>query len=681
MFDGSKVDAELAMPFASAEQCYMLLTRANDSFFNGDIGAAGSAYERLLQRLVPILWCPEPDAQGTVATTALQKAYQDAQIRESSIFPMQQFNEIQAQAETYLKYITSGKDMFGHEPSWVPRLTYQILVKNIETQLPALEKFETQQQEYEAAWKKNADIKSIAKKTLAQANEDDITAQSTIDLLLGHSGQLAQLDAKIKKLSPDLRNALKAIQPALARIESDIDNNFDWDVGEVLSAFASFTMAPSKIFALGTVFSTLWKSSQDIKDDNGIALPQENVISSIGQAGDNIDSMMESYHRIATGGYEPDDPGAAKLIVSAQALKDIVNKYKATLKDREDLNVALDKYIGLVQSRNEAVISYNIALQMVVDARESLKTANTEEDKAGSQLIEINPRIPGVYYRSRKRADSLRLSIMRNLNYATRALRYFSLSSELDENIKSEDLKDHKTLSDRFQSLKTHALNALAIIASHTTNHFPPTPLTPTSRGPFVHLTVSERDALLTLGATSTTYWTTVTIRPPTSLPAGEAIKSHGYAFNGWRTVRVSQVRLWMPGAIVSSDNVNEPNINITITHLGDEEFVTGSSANPVVHTYKHEPVVFSFNYFTNKVHTKDDCVTANVASSQDGEGEGLFAELTGADNAKYAVAQVSPFAQWRLEISPAEHENPGLDLRNVKDVYMEFFGASSSSV
>lgn len=171
--------------------------------------------------------------------------------------------------------------------------------------------------------------------------------------------------------------------------------------------------------------------------------------------------------------------------------------------------------------------------------------------------------------------------------------------------------------------------------------------------------------------------WKTVTIEAPALLPPGEAKKTHEYAFSGWHNVRITQVRVWLPGATVDEDAVNGPYLNIDITHLGDEKFVAGTARKPDVYSYTHEPVRFPFNYKTKSVHTLADCLGTKMGSKQAKDGEGLVA-LMGAD-AKYAVAQVSPFASWRIDISAFESDNPGLDLTKVKDVYIEFVGFSSS--
>lgn len=114
----------------------------------------------------------------------------------------------------------------------------------------------------------------------------------------------------------------------------------------------------------------------------------------------------------------------------------------------------------------------------------------------------------------------------------------------------------------------------------------------------------------------------------------------------------------------------NDSTLTVSLTHYGNETIV---SADGKPHTFTHDPIRIDFRYFADKVTKIEDSGSDKVFGAQNilaGMYHGGKEDLSNNAN-----AAIGPFATWSVEVREAS--NSGLDLSEVKAVFVDFWGTS----
>lgn len=107
----------------------------------------------------------------------------------------------------------------------------------------------------------------------------------------------------------------------------------------------------------------------------------------------------------------------------------------------------------------------------------------------------------------------------------------------------------------------------------------------------------------------------------------------------------------------------------VNITHTGDETFQDTFRQKL---EFSHDTVNIQFEYDTAKVKTSNDFTSKVVFSRQ-----GIETNWSGGDTkpTESTIAAIGPFTTWNFVIR--ESENPGLQMDEISEAWVEFWGAN----
>ncbi|KAK0651242.1 hypothetical protein B0T16DRAFT_453737 [Cercophora newfieldiana] len=713
-FLGRAADLKIATAVAFPDQCQMLLNKANYLFFKntGDSKKEASIlYRRLMDRLA--FW-PALSAQPTSTSTSsegstptptpLELAYEHLErVLKVTVSWREQIGSIYNQAQSFNNQIVAGCDMFGHNPLWVPRLNASYYTGRAVELMGILKTMEDEHKNMKDEQAALSDITSG--KTAAQSAEQD--AQMRVKLLTETNGPLSISADTISHFTPLLTRKV-------ANLSADIKAKFTFDTGDALDALSNIAMAPSIPLALFQGGKIFYDGSTTVKDSAGVKVNKDYVVSEFDTAGDNLGSLDQAFSARADHTVQTGDPGGMKLLAAADRIESLYEEFKANIPadDGKELRDSLDELKHLATTRNNAVVAYNSALELLKQASaDEVYHYKQVEAYADQAAKEMNPALPSILLWLQRTRDGYALEIMRLFDYASRAIYYWGLelpaSSESTPSATAMipvaspgPLKDSLSLANDLTALNSSFETALGAFAGSAPDHFPPSspPSTPQHgiQGDYYRLNAAQRQTLQTKMSrdtgkqTTTSHYYTVTIPlKPGVLVDSEARedkdkdKDKGRILMAERAnIRLDRVRLWLVGASVEEDEGERRPLHVVITQLGDEVVEKSTTGEQV--RFAHDPVVMGFRYDVAGLTAFAQCGEGRVLGTQmlpnyyygggGGGGSGGSPALP-----ETTIAAVGPWSTWMFELR--EQENPSLDLGGLTDAYIEFGGFSSPFV
>ncbi|KAK0633953.1 hypothetical protein B0T14DRAFT_561490 [Immersiella caudata] len=670
VFDGRSDDLDVPVAFAFPEQCQMLLNKANALFFQSTPESRQNAlvlYQRLSRRLS--FWRTIRETQRGSDTpppveSNIEKSYNNLEYRlQVTISAYDQLEDVYSQAASFGKQILSGNDMFGHDPSWVPRLSAEYYKAEIDGFIDALASIEAS---YDQALEESAAKVDIAALKKA-ADSGFAQAQYRVKLLTGDNGPLLSSAYTISHYTPLLRTKIGKIQPLLEALQADIHAKLNIDPKAIISALSTIAMAPSKGLAVVEGAGLVFDALTTVKDNTGATVDKNYVISELKQAGSDLSQIAVSFSTRADQTIQADDPGGFKLLATADQIEDLYKKFQGSIDpiDGKDLIRGLKELRDVATTRNNAVISYNSAIELLQQALADVEHFEKKQKAYGDKAAkELNPHLPSITLWLRRTRDNFALETMRLMNFASRAIAYWGLSSPTEFSAPGP-LKESQSLLLAKESLDMAAETAISNFAGSTPTHFP----APDIQGFMYQLDQDTVDTLKTQNKSAIThdtyYGVTVKLEP------GAKDNNGGIAlFAGCANVRLDRVRLWLLGASVKpkqSGRTPRRPIHVVITQLGSE--VVESEDRKAFH-FKHSPVTMPFTFESDGVTSIGDCrenkVTETLLLANYYVGQGKPSDAN-------VIAAIGPWSTWVFEVR--DSENDGLDMTGLTDAYIEFGG------
>lgn len=679
---------------AFPDQCRMVLNAANAYFYasnpqddtNKDSRvAAGIFYTRLVRRLdfvVPLYGKPSADppaiTESETEPPALLVAFRGIE-GQLTLAVQETLVNIHNTAKTSLNLLLGGRDMFGHLPNWVPRLSAASYAIDAQKSFERLDDIQRTWNEYAQNYQQTATRSSQLAGWISSADARILSAVKQQSLLAGPPGGfLEDLMEQIENFTPVITKQRNDLISQLAVVKHVVESSFSIDIGSLLGALANVAMAPSRGFAIATTINELYKSMDTITDDQGNKINRDYIISKLTTYTGKLQGLAEGYSRQSNGEISPDDPGAAKVLATVDDIESWVTEFANSIPapNRTALQASIDTYVTTIKLRNTAVLSYNACVEQYISSCNDENYYTGVRNKAMANLTKIDPALPAIYHWLSKQLDDAVLDTMRYLNYQARAIRLWGLVNQTS--FAAQPLLIQETLISSQTSLETAFNNALETYAEHTWSQWPPNFDTTGGTGDntqsSVYYHMKEKDHPLAFETfkrgtlddyKSKVYGLAMTFdvnKPPPGLLAGKA------------NIRLYQVRVWLLGAKVP-DETESKFITLTMTHAGKETF-HGTDRN-AVYEFEHDLVEIPFSFDTSKVKSWSDCVTANAGSSED-----LTKTYSGQQGATATIdsyAAVGPFTTWTLEVK--ESDNPGgVDVQGVTDIYVEFWGRSQAT-
>ncbi|TFK49658.1 hypothetical protein OE88DRAFT_364365 [Heliocybe sulcata] len=616
------------------DQVAMTLRNASDDYFLGSeesLLRCGLSLRLLVNRLSFL-----SDLNGN---DALYKAYAQYET-DLFILPsggadptsITSLNNSLKQATVYMSQLGKGLDLYGHDPTWVPRGSYTFYKDQLKDVLDGLAGIEDNYWDYVNS--ANDQIKRRA-----SIRQSQTTAQSVIDRARSDIQRLEDslpITAKlIASFSPLLPEKRKALLSEINKLTYDIQHHFSVSFSDFIDAAAQFAFAPGLPMGAVQAGRLLFDANTVIPNGSGGKIDKDYLVNQVKGITADMAGLEEGL-KLGSGSstLTIDDPGAAKLIAEEKKLVALISQYADLLQDLKAIRSKFDDYIKMVLDRNNAVIHYNAMVTLWVQAEATINEQQQKLDILNhASLDDIDPNLPVLAAFVRESYFHTVSQALRLLYVTERALAFWTLQPPVSNlSALRGNGFERKGLSQALQSARTDILLAYDDAVENSTNA--------SQKFDSIRLDL-DPDDLSTLQDGST-----VILRIPESYSFTLRDDS---PFANCADVRLSTVRFYAKGA-TTEDNM----LTISLAHMGAETIV---DVDDLEHNFTHNEIHFKFqyNYVSNVIQTDGD-----IADLVDGE---------------YALP--GPFAYWSVAIN--DDYNKSLDLSGLTSAWFEFSGWSRS--
>ncbi|MGV3616474.1 MAG: hypothetical protein ACO1SV_14185 [Fimbriimonas sp.] len=627
--------------FAHPDQCALLLQRARQLYFVGDIaqnpeGTADAAalLNRLVLRTAPFANLP--------ATSALAKAYAKEENERllGSVGCVAALARIYGTATTLQQQMSQGMDSFGRPRNYTPLASYEFYSGQLAQMIEWFGKLEDGYRDYFATDKDAKKEREAVQDILEGSRQSVEDSQKAVKDLYGIARDSLQ---DILTFDVAIRDERATVVPMIDRFKEKLDKHFDVDFKEIFAAVSTIAFAPESGWMWATqAAGTLYKFDHDIVTDDGQTLPKKYMVRQVGAIGGSIKQLVEGFKVLPDGTIGEDDAGAALLLAEQKSLYRLLDSiYDKFTAEVDELKTAFKKYVDVVLARNQEILKYNSAILLILQHQNSIQDITAKKEALTREFLEdFNPSLPIVTSFVATMYERARDQVLAALYMTARSYRFWALS---DENLvasllggKSPTSIDKTVLAGVQQQILAR-YSATVEAFGHGAQHYPKDE---SKRGLFVNLKEAELRTLTSKGAVK------VRILAPSADPN---VASN--PFREFADVRVNRVRFWLegvtekPGAPAGADK----NVHVRLTHTGTETI-----ENDLGHAFEfsHAPELLTFIYDN-----------ATLEPVQEGE----FVITPGGSKASYAL--YGPFTWWQVEIVA----NPWLDFSHLTGAKFEF--------
>lgn len=659
--DGSNQEVELAatQAYAFPDQCQMLLNKADNSFFTNTVEERNKAFElyrRLIARLafLKLFKSEDEDSSLVSAYKALESEW------KITISPIIQLQSIRSQAENKYNRLLLGQDMFGHRPDWAPRLSFDYYQEEVNKQLQDSMNEEAVLDAYLEALKDGNATTKLASGGINSMTSNREAAEAQIKLMASTSGPLVTNAAKVATFTPLIEQKRKDIKERITHVQ--IHSTFNpRTILDALATVVSITPGFGSLINLAKSGYDTYKSTTMSTDFKGVNVNLNYIVDQITTCGDDLLSLSTAYEQRKDKTLSVDDPSCVKILASVANIKNIMNQFKNLIDTEylEELSAALDDYADTILARNNAVLEYNSAIQLLVEALSNQQYYQDQAENLGEEGIQVNPNLPAIVFWLRKTLDTLRLSLMQHLNYEAAAIRFWGLQ---DNNpfLEPGSLPELAFLQSSQDQLRTAFQTSLEQYANSVRSAWP-------VKGDIGLLYQLSSDVVndLKIPKASTTAPGQIVHSALISIP--ETVSP----FAGRADIRLNQVRLWLfPVELDNSDGLGRKFLSIQLIHMGNER-ILNEQGTPF--EFSHDSVYIDFEYNTVNINELPDIRNAEVRGDQQIQGDHTLGTSAG----KNSIAALGPFSKWQISIRTSDTLNTGLNLKNLKEAHLEFWGTN----
>ncbi|KAB8261279.1 hypothetical protein BDV32DRAFT_148546 [Aspergillus pseudonomiae] len=658
--DGHEEDLVASQVFAFPDQCQMLVNNANKLFFANtekDRKRASKIYDTIITRLRFL----DALKGEKIATSGLGKAYTTIETNWAvTLSGLTQLRSVYEESLSRFNRLLVGEDMFGHRANWAPRLAFQYYKESVNDQLSFLKQQEDYTAGFEKAVKKEEEQTRYIEKSRNAMTSNKQAADSEIQLLTDTNGPLRTTAYKIVAFTPLLKKRRQEIKNKISQIE--LSTKLDPElIIEGIGMLITVDPSRSAIKDFLDFGYKLYNSTTMVKDAEGNDVKKEYIIEQLGDAGDSLESLVEALQTNKNDKtIQLDDPGAMKLIASNEGIKKILKNFKDAIPEsqKRKLEADLDDYLKTVLTRNNAVLEYNSNVLLLKEALQSRQYAQEQIENLGQAALKIDPSLPAVVFWLRKMRDSLRLVVMKYLNYESRAIRFWGLRKEVPFAAPGP-LMNYIALQNNQMHLQSMFDDSVALYSGNIRVVWP---RNSADAGLRYKLT-QEQLKILKTPDNEGRY----TVFIPLNFHNSQGI------FGDSIDVRLQEVRVWVFGAeIAKIDENGHRKLTIQVTHLGNETIYDEERAP---FDFEHDSTEVQFAYHVDLVPSIREANWEAIFSAGGLEHDFVL----GGQPVKSSRAPLGPFTTWRLQIREKD-ANPGIKMQGVHEVWLEFRGSNRSS-
>ncbi len=634
----------------SAVQCAMVMEKAKLYYLTADPSVNPSAY-----------------GQASTLLTWLQNVTQpftDTNWQPPSTFSQSDIDTLKAiyaHATGLAFQLAQGRDFFGRVPSYVPQGSYELYEQLLGEMLGASGTFTEIESTYNAyftALQQNQEqLTQLEGAAKSATSQQDSLKQQYDETMASAQAMVKTIDddeAAVDNQYPIMMNAIQSVESellALAMTKCGIDTLVDGlkmvatvsgdDDVELASKIADQVSDPVE-----SGISTL----AGISD-----LPSLYTVQKIDVLGDEVTQQaLNDGYTENQGIITVDDPNAAKLLAAQSAFDSVLEDYYNVAKNAED---ELQQYVTLVQQRNQDILTYNGDIGQLATLQGQMAQLQTQINEANNAISsQSDPALPALVAFMANLYLQARSQVIYQIFMASRSLAFWSLNPGYSAFSSFVGLNDPTginsgTLNKAFQDLLTEFAAAIENFGS-SAQVFPAKKTDQYPRGITYVLTKEDQPGLfetLTTKNKKHKYELSFAIPPVTSQTSQQ-----DNPFFGMANVRLSKVRPWILGA-----EVDDGILTVEITQTGAETIVDPQNNE---NSFTHAAITKTFKFDTNP-----ETMFHDKAIVEDGDFDGA--------STSQDFAQPGPFTVWQLSIDPKY--NTGLDLSNVDQISIEFWGSS----
>lgn len=671
-------DGELDVPVSLVhpDQCQMILRQADKRYFANDGSDVLSLYRLLLERLsfVPAMRQAKPGSCNLVSSFERM----ETELR-LGIAARETLGAIHSSASQRLTQILYGLDLFGYQPNWVPLLTADYYRERIESRIAWLAQVQDSYKNFlkssASATARESLLTDAAAASNARTKALDAELEDAKVLLTSSEASIVLHSDAVKKKRVVLQDKMKGISVsgahcptvsqwlqlagslAYAGVAAYVGGPVGW-----ASAVSSATMGIGN-FATSTL--------TEVTTPEGVTIKKDYITSQVTRLQDLI-KTFETGTKTETSGFVSAEVDTHKLIATEEQVREFLNQFRNVISGaaKDDVVTAFKEYVNASTKRSTFVAQYNHAASVLLAGPQRRADLAAQGAAIGGSLISVNPRLSSICAFYQTLRDDTNFAVLRALNEFGRAIRFLgledpdsSLTFAKPEFITTVDAlgKHRDDLMERYDKCnKRFAQSGLNIWPKQN------------EEGIFVQLTDGEL-ALLKAGVQNGRGERQYSVElHGLETPMSRLDPEHEDPFESKADVRLTQFRVWLPGARLSLKDkgasgpkkplapadLDNLRLMVYITQDGYET-VVDQQGNP--HTFKHDGKDFQFEYTPNKVKTRADCVDKNMFGQQI-----LCHNLSS--------TPVGPYAAWTIKLQPSS--NQILDLTDVEEAWVEFGGS-----
>ena len=679
----------------------MEMRRADAAFFAEDIDTATIAYGNLRERLafVPHLMSNQLQVkQGHSKAEPLLLAFVQLEaVDRLSHWTFDSLSTLFAQVNSRLEQLSMGYDLFGLTRDWVPRLSVQFYTDRAEQQIKRLKNFEQSYWEYFDEYQNQMEGGRVLKEGLAANVYRRKEARDTLDALFR---SMREKEDAIQASATDIQTKREELEKAIDQAKGILQKLQMPSAASVLTALGScvitgIALASNPVgwiagiglaaAALTPQGFALWdEASNSIEDAHGQKVNKSLLLNRLTTCKDDLHSLLNqpAYSMQADGVKTLDEGQASKILVTAEQLESFLKQFEGAIGGKDSkvgdtavsrrLSKAVREFTKATNARNQDILAYNNA---VLQSYEKIKQQALLESQAGdisSQLIKENIGLPSIVAYYQRFRDLSRVSILNTIKHGALALRFWGLIEPVKFNVTL--LSNVDELEAHVDILVTEHSTILSSLGSLAQSSWPSSD-SPDSTGILYRLQDSQLEALK-LGFNDPWATTKQSSEPIPQVhsvlvdtlasPATPHSSIDDTPFAGMANVRLSQVRVWIPGLRSRVSPSLRLSLLIEIKHEGMESLVNSKG---VVSQFRHSAIYLSFQYNSTAVQTVADIRNRNVSSTHT-----LGSDWIGTNSNARTQAPIGPFANWVITIR--EKDNGPLDWTDVKEAFMEFHGS-----
>ncbi|PLB46178.1 hypothetical protein P170DRAFT_458304 [Aspergillus steynii IBT 23096] len=628
-------------------ECRMLLDKAKALLFlnNDDQKAKALQY---LQQLQQRLWfLGDPSCPDDLSDTNLGQAYRKAEESLAVVSgpeaeepaSIQQLRSIYSQVDKTIKMLVAPQDTFGTQNLKVPRGSFAFYQEYAARFLDDLKEIEDT---YLGYLKDDLSVDQTAKAINQRGAMCDASKDQIENSIVAVKYDLTTIDSKIAVAQEDMRIAEARLTESIADVEDAISDAFKFTFVDLLKGITQVvSMKDDFTSLLGTINDgTKWAHDHlsQISKDTGLTINKAYLLNSVTQIEGSIESLHEGYTILANGNAQFDDPGCAKLVLLESQLNSLLAEFSGALGGDllREVKDRFDRYVETTQARNSAVMDYSADVQLLINNLETIESLDSQKkDIVRDEYNVLGLEHPTLTAFMRTLYTNSLTSVQLWLEKMQQAYAFVTLD---ETNVIGNAMKGFE-----FSQFTYGMLNS---VRSDLDNYYAQRieswgQSVQTLKGVTFPVSNVRQDMQIVTNNKSTIQ---VAITPETVNPT-----TGGLIFGEGRVdIRLTNVRCFIDGAKTDTGF-----LDLILVHTGQEAIVDEVGTT---HMFDHQPVTINFRYvIQDKDHTGPGTVDGVVN--------------TASDDDEYAM--VGPFAKWHIVINQAN--NPGLDLSDAQDPYLEF--------